>query len=369
MFKGGKKSKQLSDCTYNNSNQDESLLALMNNLPDGVLKVDKLGVIELYNASVLNILDTNITLTDHNIEDIVQIHNTKGENLDILKLLKKAKKITVYDDIVYGFETGEELRLELTITPIHTNDVRANISGYIVLMRDITKLKSLEQERDEFISVVSHELRTPVTVIEATMSNLSLVLERGATMDVLRDIVKMAHDQSIYLARMLNDIASLGRAERTDISLDDTVELQSFMNDTYNKYNLEAEKKGLVMNLDLPPKLGSIITSKLYLEELMQNFITNAIKYTNEGSVTIGIIDSDDNYEFYIKDTGIGIPKTDRDKIYQKFYRVEDYRTRETSGTGIGLYVNNRLAQKLKTKIDLQSRLNHGSTFSFKIKK
>ena len=107
------------------------------------------------------------------------------------------------------------------------------------------------------------------------------------------------------------------------------------------------------------------MASRLYLEELLQNFITNAIKYTTQGSVTIIARSSAGKVMFSVKDTGIGISRSDQNKVFNKFYRSEDYRIRETGGTGLGLYVSTKLARKLHTTIELKSRLNHGSTFSF----
>jgi multi-sensor signal transduction histidine kinase len=100
----------------------------------------------------------------------------------------------------------------------------------------------------------------------------------------------------------------------------------------------------------------------------LQNFITNAIRYTEKGGVTIIVKPGEnDTINFAVKDTGIGISRSDQAHLYQKFWRSEDYRTRETSGTGLGLYVVAKLAIKLKTEIKLKSRLNHGSTFSFSL--
>ncbi|HEU4715655.1 MAG TPA: ATP-binding protein, partial [Candidatus Saccharimonadales bacterium] len=112
---------------------------------------------------------------------------------------------------------------------------------------------------------------------------------------------------------------------------------------------------------------GEVNTSRLYLKELLQNFVTNAIKYTREGSITMVVKRDGDKITFEVKDTGIGISKSDQAKIFTKFYRSEDYRTRETNGTGLGLYVATKLAKKLGTHIKFKSRLNHGSSFSITI--
>src|SRR5690606_38709797 len=115
----------------------------------------------------------------------------------------------------------------------------------------------------------------------------------------------------------------------------------------HSRYEDDATDKKLKLDLDAPGKLGNIYASRLYIEELLQNFITNAIRYTKEGSVTIIARRKGDSVHFAVKDTGIGISRSDQTKIFKKFYRSEDYRIRETNGTGLGLYVSAKLARKL----------------------
>jgi signal transduction histidine kinase len=164
---------------------------------------------------------------------------------------------------------------------------------------------------------------------------------------------------------MVNDLSTLSRAERGVASEIERIDVAAMAHDLYNEYLSEAEKAHLHFNLELAPKLGYVEASRLYLHELLQNFITNAIKYTKEGTITLKISTEKSNVIFEVIDTGIGISKSDQSKIFDKFYRSEDYRTRETSGTGLGLYVTCKLAKKMNTQIVLKSRLNHGSTFRF----
>ena len=240
--------------------------------------------------------------------------------------------------------------------------------GYVVILRDITKQKSLEEERDEFISVVSHELRTPITIAEGSLSNVQLMMDRDdIPKSTLSASIKASHDQVLFLAKMVNDLSTLSRAER---GIGDTVEeinISELIHSLYNEYAPEAEAKGLRFNLDLSPQLGSVMASRLYLKELLQNLVTNAIKYTKKGEVTVEVKKRNSKLQFNIHDSGIGISKSDQKHIYDKFWRSEDYRTRETGGTGLGLYVSAKLAKKLDTQIELSSRLNHGSTFGFSL--
>jgi len=238
-----------------------------------------------------------------------------------------------------------------------------------MIIRDVTKQKSLEEERDEFISVVSHELRTPITIVEGTLSNVQVMVDRPEVPDqkALSGVLKTAHDQVLYLAKMVNDLSTLSRAERGVADEGEDIDVSELVHKLHDQYEKEAKARKLQLDLDLGPKLGSIHVSRLYVEELLQNFITNAIKYTKEGSIMVVVKQAKGEVTFAVKDTGIGISRGDQNKIFNKFYRSEDYRIRETSGTGLGLYVSAKLAHKLGTKINLSSRLNHGSTFSFSL--
>lgn len=164
---------------------------------------------------------------------------------------------------------------------------------------------------------------------------------------------------------MVNDLSTLSRAERGIADSTEEIDIKKLVSGLYNEYTPQAEKKGLRFDIDTSGKLGTVTTSHLYLQELLQNLITNAIKYTKEGSVVLRVKRNRKSITFEVKDTGIGISKSDQSRIFDKFYRSEDYRTRETGGTGLGLYVTAKLARKLGTSISVKSRLNHGSAFSF----
>jgi len=236
----------------------------------------------------------------------------------------------------------------------------------VIIIRDITKSKSLEEERDEFISVVSHELRTPITIAEGTVSNAQVMLGRSdIPADKVKSAIDMAHDQIVFLARMVNDLSTLSRAERGVADESEDIDVNELVKALHREYGSEAEAKNLKFDVHVPPKIGNVSVSRLYLKELLQNFVTNAIKYTAEGSITLNVTKDDNNQvTFSVSDTGIGISQADQKRIFEKFYRAEDYRTRENSGTGLGLYVSAKLARKLGTDIVMRSRLNHGSTFS-----
>jgi len=351
--------------------QRDRIMTIVNNLADAVLSTDEDGIVRVYNAASLNLLDTNVSLNGHHIDEVLSLREGGNKAVSFYDELQKSRSVVIRDDLTMSLE-DETIRLEVTYSPIRSSYSRSKKAkpqdGYIVILRDVTKAKSLEEERDEFISVVSHELRTPITITEGTISNVQLMMGRpDISQNILKDAIDAAHDQVIYLAKMVNDLSTLSRAERGVADAPETIEVRGLVDDLYKEYAPQAEAKKLHFNLDLGTRLGEVNTSRLYLKELLQNFVTNAIKYTREGSITLVVEREGDKITFEVKDTGIGISKSDQQKIFTKFYRSEDYRTRETSGTGLGLYVAAKLAKKLGTRIKFKSRLNHGSSFGITI--
>lgn len=353
--------------------QSNRITTIINNLSDAALSTDEKGMVVIYNAACLDLLDTNGSLKGKNIADLFNLQDEEKNSVNLFEVLKASTRSNRRDDLSHSYSDGESIRLELSLAPIRSDysvHKKGQVQGgYIVIARDITKQKSLEEERDEFISVVSHELRTPITIVEGTLSNLDVLMKQPKMPEkgLLSRSVETAHDQVLYLAKMVNDLSTLSRAERGVADTPEVIDVDELMHAMYHQYQKQASAKKLHLNTDFGTKLGSVSASRLYLEELLQNFITNAIKYTHEGSVTIITKKTKNTVTFAVQDTGIGISRTDQAKIFNKFYRSEDYRIRETNGTGLGLYVSAKLARKLNTHIVLKSRLNHGSQFSFEL--
>lgn len=345
----------------------DKIFTLINSFTDAVFSIDKDGIVSAYNSATLNLLDTNTTISGAPINNLFRFETASGKKVDIFDELVRTASIQQRDDWIIRIDENDLIRLEVTLAPVQSsNDTDEPASSYVLIVRDITRVKSLEEERDEFISVVSHELRTPITIAEGSLSNAKLLAERGFESKTIEGIAE-AHKQVLFLARMINDLSTLSRAERGVSDDPEDIDVTTLAQQLYNEYAPVAEEKGLHLDLDIQGKPAALHISRLYLQELLQNFITNAIKYTPEGSVTLRVIAEKTAVRFEVSDTGIGIGRADLAHIFQRFYRAEDYRTRETNGTGLGLYVASKLAKKLNCHIDVTSRLNHGSTFSFAV--
>lgn len=349
--------------------QRDSVHVIINNLTTAVISTDIEGRVHFFNAASASLFNTNVSMTGKTVDKIAKLKTPEGKAYNLLRHMRSADKITIVDDLRINYSPDDEIRVEVTILPIRSSYTRSSGSdahiGYILMARDVTKSKTLEEEKDEFISVVSHELRTPVATAEGAVSNLQLMLNHpDVDIAMKKDAAEQAHNEIVFLSKMINDLSTLSRAERGAFSEPELIDIQDLCSSLLNEFMDEANKKKLHLNLDIGPKLGSVFTSRLYLEELLQNFISNAIKYTLKGSVTISVHKQRDKVTFSVTDTGVGMSKSEQEKIFTKFYRIEDYRTRETTGTGLGLYLAKKLADKIGSEIKLKSRLNHGSSFS-----
>lgn len=346
----------------------QRLLSLINNMGEAVAAIDAKGKILIYNAAVLALLDTNQTLDGKNLDSLLKLRDSKHKHVRFSQLLKSSPVGVTSTDYLHEFNPNDAINLYLNVAPIKLGFREESESGYIVIMRDITKEKSLEEERDEFISVVSHELRTPVAIAEGNISNALYLTTNGknAPVKVTAESLTQAHDQVVFLASMINDLATLSRAERTDVELElSSVDPAALVHALGRDYEAQAGEKKLKLTVSAAENTKPIVTSELYLHEILQNFITNSIKYTKKGSIIVHVrTNKAGDAVFSVADTGIGLSKADQKRVFDKFFRSEDFRTRESSGTGLGLYVTAKLAHRLNAQITLESELNKGTTFT-----
>ncbi len=346
----------------------ERLTSLINSMADGVFAIDNHLKVIVYNGAALNILDVNTMAPGADITKVLHLLNKANRRISVEDLIKRAHTAWSSRDykLVYGDKSS--IHVYISIAPVHLGYGKNSDQGYVIVLRDITHEKSLEEERDEFISVVSHELRTPIAIAEGNLSNAQFIMQKHKTHADVVSAVKQAYDQVEFLSGMINDLSMLSRAERGKLTVETSdINAHDLIKSIVDNYSPQAESKGLKLHSEIDGSLELLHSSELYVKEILQNFITNAIKYTKEGSVTISATPHLKGIMFTVRDTGIGISKGDQEKVFDKFFRSEDYRTRETGGTGLGLYVTAKLANLIHASISLDSELNKGSTFSIYI--
>lgn len=339
--------------------------ALINSMADGVIATDTDGKITLYNGAALNTLDVNAVQKGQPIAEVLKLISENGDPLDVKQIVLSAKTQITSRDYRIKYTDDSVVNLYVSISPVHLGYGKSGDRGFVIIIRDITREKSLEEERDEFISVISHELRTPVAVTEGAVGNALFIVENNGEIGKVKEALTTAHSQVKYLEDMINDLSTLSRAERGVLERNvEDINVHDFVESLIASYAPSAEKKGLHLTADIDPGLELLRNVKLYVQEILQNFITNSIKYTEEGSVVVHAKKHDKGVLFEVTDTGIGISKGDQARVFDKFFRSEDYHTRAQNGTGLGLHVTKKLAQLAEAKISLESQLGHGSTFS-----
>ncbi|MFZ1324219.1 MAG: ATP-binding protein [Candidatus Saccharimonadales bacterium] len=341
------------------------LRALINSMADGVIATDRFGRVMLYNGAALNVLDSNTGIEDEYIGNILKLLDAHEQPIDGTRLVTTSTTQTISRDYRLRYGDGSLINVYLSIAPVKPSFGSEDKGGFVLLVRDITHEKSLEEERDEFVSVVSHELRTPVTIAEGNVSNALLAIEKEAGMITIKNTVSQARDQILFLASLINDLSTLSRAENGTLDINFvSINVAQLIATLGENYKPSAEKKNLQLITEIDPKLELLYSSSLYVREILQNFITNAIKYTEKGTVTIAAAPGPGGVNFTVTDTGIGMSKNDQDQVFNKFFRSEDYRTRKSSGTGLGLYVTRKLAKLIGAEISLSSTLDVGSAFT-----
>jgi PAS domain S-box-containing protein len=273
-------------------------------------------------------------------------------------------------------KSGKIVTVSMTVSPL----LRAgeSISAAVGIFRDVSEERQQEAQRAEFISTASHEMRTPVAAIEGY---LSLALnDKVSTIDTrARGYLDKAHDSTRHLGKLFQDLLTSAKAEDGRLSNHPVIiEIGEMLEGLTEDFRFTAEKKGLQIEFTLgsgktidASDSGSKVVRPLYyvqadqerLREVITNLFDNAIKYTESGKITIGLTGDKDVVQFYVRDTGNGIPKEDIPHLFQKFYRVDNSATRTIGGTGLGLFISRKIIELYEGRIWVTSEFGKGSTF------
>jgi signal transduction histidine kinase len=236
-------------------------------------------------------------------------------------------------------------------------------------LEDFTKkLKELDKQKDEFISMAAHELRAPMTAIKGYISMVTQG-DAGEITEKARGFLADANAINDRLVRLVNNMLNVSRIEEGRMVFQlETEELSHVVRAVYSQFVPEAERKGLKYTLDIPKHIrDKVEVDPDRIHEVMANFLSNALKYTDEGTISVTMLQpKEDTVRVEVKDTGPGISKPEQQKLFQKFYRVET-NVGKTTGTGLGLYISKLLVDKFGGKIGLDSDVGKGSTFWFEL--
>ena len=359
-------------------NYEETLIAqkaeaeaLFTSIGDGAISTDAFGRITRVNPVAQEMLGySEKELLDEWYPKKVISLNVDGSPTNLIDRPITRAFLTgssISDKLYYRTKDGTALPLAITVSPIMLNN---NPIGAIEVFRDITLELEVDRMKSEFISLASHQLRTPLSAVK-TYSHMLLDGYMGDLTEAQKQSLHTIISASNRMNELISTLLNITRMESGTIAITPkNLKIDVVCQETLKDLELFAEDKGI----DLKFKNGSgdktINTDRLILKEIITNLASNAIKYTPEGGkVTVMCKERANDVLISVSDTGWGIPAEVQDKIFSKFFRAQNVLKRETSGTGLGLYLVNGLVQAIGGKIWFRSTENEGTTFYFTVPK
>lgn len=344
----------LEEQTQEIEQHDKRLYELINHLVIGVMLIDEHRTIKMVNPAMSVILGEDVTKLVGN--SYVEATKSYGLSRLIEVAYQQNKK---QNDEIYFYYPKDKI-VDANIVPIDGKE--PGEQNLIVLLYDITEIRRLEKVRTDFVTNASHELKTPVTALKG----FSETLLDGAMEDkeVLKQFLEIMLAESSRLDFLVNDILELSKLEQKQVPMNmQEVNLSEAVLATFQLVKQTADEKEMELNLVEEDTLF-ITVDNSRLKQILANLINNAVVYTQEsGKVTVTIRKENDQAVILVSDNGIGIPEDEQDRIFERFYRVDKARSRNSGGTGLGLSIVKYLVENLNGSITIKSKLGLGTTF------
>ncbi|WP_337103869.1 cell wall metabolism sensor histidine kinase WalK [Paenibacillus sp. YIM B09110] len=352
---------RLKDALSVNEEENEKLASILSNMSDGVVAADEHGKIIVWNRRALELLDVRScegyelpTLLGLSEQKLQELQQGRGQTL----LLDRGQDVEHVSD-----EEGDVLRV--TFTPIHRRD--KGITGTIAVLQDVTEQEKLEHSRRQFVANVSHELRTPLTTIKsyAEALNDGALEER----ELSSRFVGVISNETERMIRLVTDLLHLSRLDSNQAPLRRRqTNVHDMLDEVADRFSFQLRQKSIKATVRVDSGLQDAWLDRDQIDQVLDNLISNAIKYTLDGGkieLTARKQQSSGTMAISVKDTGIGIPKKDLSRIFDRFYRVDKARSRNMGGTGLGLSIAREIVKAHGGSIALDSELNEGTTVTF----
>lgn len=334
--------------SISNLNQEKSKMeTTFKYMADGVLTVDIEG-----NIIHANPVARNIVLIKNEEEHYDSVISRIKANMSLNELQSKNYHGT---DILE--RNGETYKIDFA--PFMENDNK--IGGVILVFKNITEQYKMDKMQKEFVANVSHELKTPITTIKSYAETLL----DGALNEpeIANEFLNVINSESDRMARLVSDLLRLSRMDYEQTKfVQEKINVHEMVKDIYRKLNIQAKNKKVIMHVGEIPIDMNVFFDRDGLEQILLNIVGNAVKYTPEsGNVWINARRENNKIVISIKDDGIGIPKEDQHRIFDRFYRVDKARTRQMGGTGLGLSIAKQIADAHGSKLVVESEVNEGT--------
>lgn len=338
--------KTIKEQLKNATHMQEEFRLITENMNEGFLVIDKEMRILTHNTAAMKLLN----MSEAESEDVLSVNRSK----EFRKMLER---------VLSGVRNESETESDGKYYRFIANPVldENNIIGAVIVILDVTESVNREKLRREFTSNVSHELKTPLTSI----SGFAEIMKNGDTPDeMVIDFSNSIYDEAQRLISLVSDIMKISELDEKAVVYEkETVDLYSLSLEVAERLRAEADKKNIKINVI--GDAAEVIGVRKILDEMIYNLCDNAIKYNKEnGIVDIIVSLADSKVKLIVRDTGIGIPKAQQNRVFERFYRVDKARSRAIGGTGLGLAIVKHGAMYHNAEIELESKENVGTSVS-----
>ena len=334
------------------------LRSILKSISNGILAIDIEGNILLINDEAKKMINCpkEVMVEGRNISFAIR-------NDMILKQIMMFMGSKENEKTVVNLDDGRFLRIKLD--PVYLQNNKSIVIGSIVNIEDISERVRAENMRKDFVANVSHELKTPLTSISGFAETLKL--NENIDKETRNRFLGIIDGEANRLKRLIEDILTLSFIENDKKEEKESINLYSVYRRVEDMLMISAKTKSIELVCDADESIN-IRANADYVKQIILNLVDNAIKYTPEnGDVNVKIFKEKDYAVIKVSDTGMGIPKEDQSRIFERFYRVDKARSREIGGTGLGLAITKHIVINLGGTISVESVLEKGSTFTVKI--
>jgi two-component system phosphate regulon sensor histidine kinase PhoR len=301
---------------------------VLRSIPDALFILDANSTILLSNPAARTLFGEN-ALQGRPIIEVVR-------NNEVLSLVEKVRKDQAAGSIELRIDSPLVQYYVVQVSPLFYTE--RELSGFVAVFHDITRLQRLEQTRKDFVANISHEIKTPITAI----SGFAEILLDGALRDKTNTLkfLETIRSNSERINRLVDDLMTISKIELGAITVKiNTVHIEEIMEQVIDTLGDKASGKGLSLTWSIVPPVKDINADKDKLIQIMTNLTDNAIKFTEKGKVVLGVTVEDGKTVLFVEDTGIGIQQKHLPRIGERFYRVDPSRSRHLGGTGLGLAI------------------------------
>ncbi|GIM45852.1 PAS domain-containing sensor histidine kinase [Collibacillus ludicampi] len=335
---------RLRDALAENEQEKDKMEAILAHMSDGVIAVSAQGLILLANPVAQELLMVEEKdLINHPLHEVLEVDEWEGPEMKFRG--PDGRILYAYASTLKGAE-GEK-------------------PGQVIVLRDITEEEKEEKARRDFVANVSHEIRTPLTTLKSYIE----ALEDGAMYDpqLSAHFLRVIHNETDRMVRLVNDLLQLSRFDSGTEGWNFSPQsLAGLLDRAVERFSVQCRNQGIGMFVEVEPRLPQVVVDRDKLDQVLDNLISNALKYTPEkGMIRLAASRDGDMVVVKVIDTGIGIPKKDLPRIFERFYRVDKARSRKLGGTGLGLSIAQQIIEKHGGKIQIESELGRGTTVLF----